>query len=73
MARYHELANELGLDARQRQMYFRLGAEVQNAKTARLGFQADGDYCHEIALSVLDATNFASLKAARAMLNVTRF
>ena len=72
MERYHELANDMELDARQRQMYFRLGAEVQNRKSARMGFAADADYCHDIALAALDATGYKSLKAARAVMHVAR-
>jgi len=72
METYHMVANERNLNPKQRQMYFRLGSEIQSSKTVRMGFRVSANYCHEIALAALDASNWKSLKAARAIVTVTR-
>jgi hypothetical protein len=51
-------------------MFHQLGASVQSAKSR--GFLADADYCHELALIALEAVNWKSMKAAKAMMTVTR-
>lgn len=71
MEYYHRVGRSL--QPRDRSLYFRLGAEIQNRMTVRLGFKADANYTHDLALQILEATNWKSLKAARAMMiNVSR-
>ena len=72
MEKYHELANELKMTPRQRGMYFQIGAEVESSKRVTMGFAVDPTYCHEIALGALEATEWRSKKAARAMITATR-
>ena len=72
MERYHEVANELEMTPKQRKMYFQLGAAVDSSKRTSMGFAVDPNYSHEIALWALEATEWHSLKAARAMLTATR-
>ena len=72
MDKYHAIANELKMTTKQRVMYFRLGAEVENAKRVKMGFAVDPNYCHGVALGALEAVDWKSLKAARAIITVTR-
>ena len=65
MERYHEIANELDLNAVQRTMYFSLGAEQE-----RYYFSAEA--AHDAALWALNAVNWKSIKAARAMTSLIR-
>jgi hypothetical protein len=53
-------------------MFFRLGSTIQSMKTHEMGFLVDSDYCHETALCMLEATNWKSLNAAKAMYAITR-
>ena len=66
----HEVGR--GLEIRQRNMYFMLGAEIHNYKTVTLRYSIDEDYCANIALWALSSTDWKSLKAARAMLTAAR-
>lgn len=66
----HEIARTL--EPRQRTMFHQLGATVQNIKTVKLGFQYDADEAHQHALWALDATKWQSLKAAKALLHISR-
>ena len=69
MEEYHRIG--ASLTPKQRGMYFRIGAEVQSSKSTR-GRLVDAGYCHEIALGALVAIDWKSLKAARAILTVTK-
>lgn len=70
----YQSRHEVGryLEVRQRNMYFSLGAEIQNYKTVTLRYSVDADYCANLALWALSATDWKSLKAARAILTATR-
>jgi hypothetical protein len=70
--KYHEVAKEM--TPKQKSMYFQLGAEVANRKAVQYGFRTDSmeNYAHELALVYLAATEWKSLKAARAMMTVRR-
>jgi len=72
MEQYHEIANEMQMTQKQRNMYFQLGSLVQSNKTVNMGFKVDPNYCHEIALGALEAVNWKSMKAAKAILVATR-
>lgn len=66
----HEFARTLS--PKQRDQFFRLGSEIQSSMSVRLGYQVDADYCHETALAMLEAVEWKSLKAARAMTSLMR-
>jgi hypothetical protein len=56
----------------QRSMFFRIGAEIQSQRAVRLGFLPNVHECHEQALWALETITWKSLKAARALLSVSR-
>jgi hypothetical protein len=60
------------LSAEQRSMFFRIGAELQSRAAVRLGRLPDANPYHEQALWALETTAWKSLKAARALLSVSR-
>ena len=68
MERYHEIANEMQMTQKQRNMYFQLGATVQNASLGR----RNAEYSHDLALGALVAVDWKSMKAAKAILTATR-
>lgn len=70
MKDYHRIGSQL--DPHKRSMYFRLGAEIEGRMTVRFGFKVRPSYAHEKALTVLEAVNWKSLKAARAMWAIIR-
>lgn len=72
MEKYHEVAD--GMTPKQKSMYFQLGAEVANRKATQYGFRTTDmeNYAHELALVYLTATEWRSLKVARAMMTVRR-
>ena len=53
------------LEAKQRKMYYQLGAEIENRKSVKFGFNYDANRAHEMALAALTAVEWKSLKAAR--------
>jgi hypothetical protein len=73
MERYHELANEMNLSPKQRQMYFQLGAAVASSRASRRGYNnVDAEnQAHEDALWALDQVGWKSMKMARCLLTIS--
>lgn len=69
MEEYHKIGAEL--EPKKRAMYFNLGARVcASRRVSRRDFNDNNG--HDLALIALEATNWKSIKAARAMLTVMR-
>jgi len=68
MEERHQIAQEL--TPKQRRMYHDLGSKVQSIKSR--GFLYNADEAHNLALWALDQVNWKSVKAAKALLAVSR-
>lgn len=54
-----------------RTMYFTLAGDVYSRRMANMGFASE-DRCHELALIALHSVDWKSMKAAKALMTVTR-
>lgn len=55
----------------QKYMYFHLAGDVYSRMMSNRGFASE-DRCHEIALIALHSVDWKSMKAAKALMTVTR-
>lgn len=60
------------LTEKQRWMYWELGSTIRNKFLSDHGFTPNEDRCQEKALVALHSVNWKSIKAAKALLTVTR-
>jgi len=70
MEQYHETGEIL--EPEQKNMCFQLGAEVEGRLDVMRGFKHDPNYAHELALAALEAVDWKSLAAAKAIMTATR-
>lgn len=58
-------------EAKHRTMYFQLAGDVYSRRMSNMGFASE-DRCHEIALIALHSVDWKSMKAAKALMTITR-
>ena len=59
-------------DTRQRTMFFELGSAITNSRRVKVG-HCNEDYGHELALMTLVATDFRSMRSAKAMATTMKY